>query len=238
MAEDFWHQNYALIDLLLETNLSIADIAKDLGITQAEVSKKQKELGLGWIRRRDRKMSRGQGALTQMMKRLIPGEEIINEYHIGEQLRLDVYCPKYKLAAEYHGRQHFEHITRFHERIEDFERAQQRDIRKAELCKEQGITLVVFHYHDKLDEDYVFDRLLTAIKSADTPGRIDKRPRNKSAKFSYKGSLSTKDNPYYQAAKERRREYEKNLRQKIKEERKKKNREHELDDGSERESDI
>lgn len=218
--EDFWHQNYALLDLLLETNMSVADIAKEMNISQAEVQRKQKELGLGWIRRRDRKMSRGQGALTQIMRRLIPGAEIENEYHIGERLMLDVYCPKYHLAAEYHGRQHFQHVTRFHETIYDFERAIERDTRKEQLCKELGITLVVFRYNDVLTEDLVFDRLMDAI-NVDDEIKFIKKPKIKSSLQS-KSFLTVKDNPYYEEAKERRRKYEKELRHKIKEERKKK----------------
>jgi hypothetical protein len=217
--EDFWHQNYALLDLLLETNMSIGEIAKDLGISQAEVQRKQKDLGLSWIRRRDRKMSRGQGALTQIMRKLIPGAQIINEYHIGERLMVDVYCPKYKLAAEYHGRQHFQHISRFHETIGDFERAVERDQRKADLCKEQGITLVIFRYNDVLTEDLVYDRLLGAIQADDSG--IIKKPKVKS-QLQSKSFLTVKGNPYYEEAKERRRKIEKELRHKIREERKKK----------------
>lgn len=219
MAEEFWHQNYALLDLLLSTNMSIADIAKEQGVSQSEIRKRIKELGLTWIQRKNRKMSRGQDALTQIIKKLIPNEEVVNEYHIGEQLRLDVYVPKYKLGAEYHGRQHFEHVTRFHETIDDFERAQKRDERKVELCKEQGISLVVFRYNDQLTEDYVFDRILSALNADGHV--ITKRPKNK-IKLQTKNTLSKKDNPYYDQMKERRKEQAKEMRRKIKEQRKKK----------------
>jgi hypothetical protein len=217
--EDFWSQNYALLDLLLETNMSIAEIAKELNISQAEVQRKQKDLGLGWIRRRDRKMSRGQGALTQIMQKLLPGTEIINEHHIGERLMLDVYCPKYKLAAEYHGRQHFEFIARFHDTYHDFERSKDRDERKIQLCQEHGITLVVFRYNDVLTEDLVFDRLLTAIRNDNNQVQI--KPKIKS-KLQTKSQLTVKNNPYYEEAKQRRKDYERELRRKLKEERKKK----------------
>lgn len=164
-TKDFWSDDNMLTDLLLDTNLSISDISKRMGITQTEVRKRQKELGLGWLSNRSRKMSRGQYSLTQEIKKLIPNTEILNEYHIGEQLMLDIYCPAYRLAVEYHGRQHFEYISRFHATIEDFEHAVERDERKIELCKEQGITLVIFRYCDKLTEDVVYSRLLEAIQS-------------------------------------------------------------------------
>jgi len=225
--EDFWHPNYALLDLLLDTDLSVPDIAKELKTPQVEVQKQIKDLGLSWIRRRDRKMSRGQAALMQITKRLLPGEEIINEYHIGEMLRLDIYIPKYKLCIEYHGRQHFEHIVRFHPTIDDYEKALKRDERKIELCKEQGITLVAFRYNDQLSEDIVHDRLLGAIRNSSTLDVIEKKPRNK-AKLQTRNMLSTKNNPYCDQIKERRREYEKQMRDKIKEERKLKGRQSKL----------
>ena len=89
-----------LIDLLLETSLSISAIARELDVSVNEVNKKINQLGLSWLKESRKKMSRGQTALTQIMQKILPGEEILNEYHIDDRLRFDVYCPSYKLAAE------------------------------------------------------------------------------------------------------------------------------------------
>lgn len=180
-----------LTDLLFESTLSLTDIAKELEISLAQLNKRINQLGLSWIKERHKKMSRGQTALTLVMKKLIPGEKIINEHHLGDRLKLDVFCPKYNLAAEYHGRQHFYYTQRFFESKYEFEEAQKRDQKKIDKCKEQGIALVVFRYNDKLTEQSVYDRLIEAIRNSDP---VELTPSKKN---------SIKDNEAYIAAKKR-----------------------------------
>jgi len=153
-----------LKDLLLETQLPISDIAAELGWTVPEVNKKINAIGLSWLKDRRKKMSRGQAALTEVMKKLLPKEKILNEYHIGDKLKLDVYCPKYALAAEYHGRQHYYYTSRFFDSKYDFEESVKRDERKELWCKDNGVALIIFRYTDSLSEQSVFDRLLESIR--------------------------------------------------------------------------
>lgn len=192
-----------LADLVFGTNNSFAEIATDLGVSEVWVRKRIKELGLGWVRKNKGAASRGQAALTAIMRKLLPGENILTEYPVGEGLRLDVYCPNYKLAAEFHGRQHFEFNIHFHENGWDFEQAQKRDIRKAQLCEDLGISLVVFRYNDELTEETVFNRLLDAIEHG--PAIVEEE---KPSKF--------KGNAYYEAAKQRQREYRKQAYRRMK----------------------
>lgn len=154
-----------MVDLLMETSMSLTEIAKELGWTINALNKKINQLGLNWIKTRHKKMSRGQAALTDLMQKLLPNESIVSEHHIGDRLKLDIYCPKYKIAAEYHGRQHFYYTGKFFNSKEDFEEAVERDEKKATLCQEQGIALLVFRYNDKLTEEAVFSRILEAIKN-------------------------------------------------------------------------
>jgi transposase-like protein len=192
-----------LIDLLLETNSSISAIARQLDVSVNEVNKKINQLGLSWLKESRKKMSRGQTALTQIMQKILPGEEIVNEYHIDDRLRFDVYCPSYKLAAEYHGRQHFFYTSRFFESKYEFEEAQKRDEKKVQYCKDNGIALIVFRYNDSLTEDSVYNRMLEAIRSSDYIS--DKRQKK-----------SLTDNPFYNEAKKKNSEYRKSLYRKIK----------------------
>jgi hypothetical protein len=194
-----------LIDLLMDTNMSIVDISKEIGVNVSDVNKKINQLGLNWLKNSRRKMSRGQTALTAIMKKLLPGEEIVNEFHIGDRLKFDVYCPTYKIAAEYHGRQHFYYTSRFFESKYEFLEAQKRDAKKVQYCKDNGIALVVFRYNDSLTEDSVYDRILEAIRDS------EHIPKD----ISFKKSI--KENPFYLEAKKRNSEYKKNLYQKIKE---------------------
>jgi hypothetical protein len=182
-----------MVDLLLETSMSLTDIAKELGWNLNFLNKKINQLGLSWAKERHRKMSRGQAALTAIMQKLLPNEKIVNEHYLGERLKLDIYCPKYKIGAEYHGRQHFYYTSRFFESKEDFERALERDERKIELCKEQGIALIIFRYNDKLTEEAVYERMLEAIKNSS----------ELVAKTSNNAKKSLKDNEYYLESKKR-----------------------------------
>jgi hypothetical protein len=197
-----------LTDLLFDTSLTLSQIAKEMSISINDLNKKINQLGLNWLKEHHRKMSRGQAALTSIMKKLIPGESIVNEYHVGDRLKLDVYCPKYKLAAEYHGRQHFFYTQRFFDSKYEFEEAQKRDIKKVERCKELGITLIVFRYNDQLTEDSVYDRMLQAIRESEyVPKEVVKK--------------SIKTNPAYLEAKKRNSVRRKQVYKTMKEKRKK-----------------
>lgn len=170
MRKDKWEEEVddteLMIDLLFETSLSLNEIAKEINWPLAKVNQKINQLGLSWLKESRKKMSRGQTALTNIMKKLLPGEKIVNEFYLEDKLRLDVYCPSYKLAAEYHGRQHFFYTAKFYDSKYDFIEAQKRDEKKLELCKKEGIALVVFRYNDNLNEDSVFGRMLEAIKES------------------------------------------------------------------------
>lgn len=210
MEIEYWEHDNQIIELLLESNMSVREMAADMQQPETKILSRIKMLGLEWVPKKNKGVSRGQTALTKIMQKLMPGAHIVNEFHIGESLRLDVYCPQYKLAVEYHGRQHFFHVSRFHETYDDFIRAQQRDDRKIELCKEQGIQLVSFRYCDELTEDAVFDRILDAMKTTtDDVAVIKKKPR-----------YSAKNHPQYVERKEKQNTYRRELRQKIKVERK------------------
>ncbi len=210
--EDFWSENFALRDLLLSSDLTLAEIAKELGVSQSALSKGIKEVGLDWAKRKSRKMSRGEYALTNILKRILPNENITNEFQVGERLRIDVYCPRYKVGIEYHGRQHFNHVPFFHETYEDFIRAQERDERKIELCKEQGITLIIFKYNDSLSEEIVYDRILDALREDTTCSASNKLNKKRT-------NRSVVGTPQYKEMKARKSEFGKEMRKKMKERR-------------------
>jgi hypothetical protein len=183
--------NLFLIDLLLDSNLTLSAIAKEIDLSYNDLNKRISSLGLGWIKEQKRKSSRGQSALTHVMKKLLPGQKILNEYHIGDRLKLDVYCPSYKIAAEFHGRQHFYYTQRFYESKYDFEQALKRDEKKMQKCQELGIVLVVFRYNDLLTEEAVYDRILQAIRNAKPDVKNSPEKNN------------IKNNQYYQQQKKK-----------------------------------
>lgn len=209
MYDDSIDMYNLLVELLWETNKTKQAIATEMNISVAELQKRIKYFGLDWIRRGSKKMSRGQQALTQVMRKLIPGEDILNEYHIGERLMLDVYCPKYKVAAEFHGRQHFEFIPYFHPTYDDYIRSCQRDERKLQLCDEKGITLVVFRYCDNLTEDLIYNRIMDALKETSAPKLTPKKIK-----------ITAKQSPQFEQWVLKRKAYERDLRKKIKQDKK------------------
>ena len=197
-----------LKDLLLETSLSISEIAKELGWTIPQVNKKINSIGLTWLKDSRKKMSRGQTALTAAMQKLLPGEKIINEYHIGDKLKLDVYCPKYEIAAEFHGRQHYYYTSRFFESKYDFEEAVKRDEKKEQWCVDNGVALIVFRYNDSLTEQSVFDRLLEAIRS--NPYKPKEKKKNTATSSEAYRSIKKKNSEYkkkiYRSIKEKKKQ--------------------------------
>jgi len=196
-----------LVDLLLESDLSLPAIAKEVDLSIKDLNKKIAQLGLTWIKEQRKKSSRGQSALTAVMKKLLPNEKIINEHHLGDKLRLDVYCPSYKLAAEFHGRQHFYYTERFFDSKYEFEEAQKRDIKKVQMCKEQGIALIVFRYNDLLTEESVYSRMIEAIRSSEWKNaepNIAKKPLSENAFYQQqKKKNSEHKKQVYRAIKQR-----------------------------------
>jgi len=196
-----------LTDMLFETGMPISEIAKELNFTTAYVNKRINQLGLSWVKDQRKKMSKGQSILTSVMRKLLPGEKILNEFHIGDRLKLDVYCPRYKIAAEYHGRQHFYYTQRFFDSKYEFEQAKIRDNKKAQMCAELGIALIIFRYNDSLTEASIYDRIIEAIRQSNVPAE----PKNKK---------TIKDNPLYGPAKKKNAEQRKKYYHKMKENKK------------------
>jgi len=61
----------------------------------------------------------------------------------GHNLELDGFCEDLRLAFEYQGKQHYEYIPHFHRNEGDFERQQERDKLKLELCKKHNIDVLI-----------------------------------------------------------------------------------------------
>lgn len=107
--------------------------------------------------------SEGQRRVEEIVRTLLPQEEIKFEYHVGNRLRLDMYLPRLKLGIEYHGSQHFEFVSHFHKTKEKYLEAIQRDFEKIEACNKLGIAVVIFNYDDKLTQDFVFSKISDAL---------------------------------------------------------------------------
>ena len=67
---------------------------------------------------------------------------------------LDFYLPKYNLAIECQGEQHYKSVEQFGGDCE-FLKLQERDKRKKKLCEENGVKLLYFTHYKNVDENEV-----------------------------------------------------------------------------------
>lgn len=101
-------------------------------------------IGQGWV---------SETALFHAIKSEFAEWDVIQHWRPGwlGQQHLDIYIPKLKVAIEYQGDQHSRPIDRFGG-LEAFEELKRRDAKKAEKCRENGVTLVLVHPIFSLEE--------------------------------------------------------------------------------------
>ena len=87
--------------------------------------------------------------LFLQVKKLFPGEEIVEDYFhseisrkTGYPVQFDIFLINKKIAFEYHGKQHFEDIPTFG----PIELSVSRDFEKQNLCNEFGIKLFIIPF--------------------------------------------------------------------------------------------
>ena len=100
---------------------------------------------------------KSQTKLFEKLKESFPNEEIIFEATNKviswiEKQRIDIYFPKYNIAVEYNGKQHYIPVERFGGELK-FEIQKERDELKRQKCKDNNCALFEMKY-DYSDEDY------------------------------------------------------------------------------------
>ena len=103
--------------------------------------------------------------LFYILSDIVDTSEIIRQYKDYEMFgrqSIDFYIPKYKIAIEHQGSQHFGgHF--FDDSEERYKRIQQLDRRKYEICKEHGIKLFYFSYEERYVPEVYLDTVYTDI---------------------------------------------------------------------------
>jgi hypothetical protein len=102
--------------------------------------------------------------LYKILQRLFANDEIIRHYRpewLGG-LEVDIFLPARKLAFEYQGQQHFRPMKAWggEEALVDL---RERDARKQALCRDMGITLIVFDFSEPLTESHVSGRMRAEV---------------------------------------------------------------------------
>jgi hypothetical protein len=87
--------------------------------------------------------------------------DYLNNEVTGMNLELDCYNSELRIACEYSGRQHYEHVPFFHKNKEAFRNQQYRDYMKKRMCQDLGIFLIEVPYtvkHHEI-EGYIIGKL-------------------------------------------------------------------------------
>lgn len=110
-------------------------------------------------------MSKGAQELLRLLGEIFPNQTVIKEYNISDKggLFIDLLLPRLGLGFEYDGEQHFRFIEHFHGTRENFLQARKRDLKKDELCAEQGITLVRVRFDEPLSKENILAKIDKAL---------------------------------------------------------------------------
>ncbi|MBD3306090.1 hypothetical protein GF339_06860 [candidate division KSB3 bacterium] len=102
------------------------------------------KVGEGWV---------SETELYYALKQAFPQTQVVQHGHpewLGKQ-HLDIWFPRWKIAVEYHGTQHFEPVEIFGGE-QGFAAVQERDERKLRLCTENNVVLIVATERDSHDD--------------------------------------------------------------------------------------
>lgn len=111
-------------------------------------------VGLSWRIKYGRHMRRGNESRPEFSCRMILQEiykkpfkscrpDWLRNPETGACMELDCYNEELRLAVEYNGEQHYRFIEKFHKDEEAFKKQQKRDKKKKELCRKNGVKLII-----------------------------------------------------------------------------------------------
>lgn len=151
----------------------------------------------------DGRGSNNQRKLYYMLKELYPGMDIIYEYKLPNNQRLDLFIPILGVAVEYDGEQHFNFIDSWHKDINGFISQKKADSTKDKLLHDMGIKLVRIPYSDMVND-------LEGLKSL-----IDNTPYPDIEYIPIE--IKKEKDPYLESIKNKNREFNKKIYQAYKE---------------------
>lgn len=95
------------------------------------------------------------------LERRYPSLKVEEEFHIGENLMIDIYVPSLFLAIEVDGEQHDKFNPFFHNNnVLFFNKQKKRDRRKEYLCKLKDINLFRVKSFDKRSPEEILSEIL------------------------------------------------------------------------------
>lgn len=112
-------------------------------------------------RRENARRSKRHEEILSYLGENFPFLKIEEEYHIGENLCIDIYIPSLFVAIEIDGEQHDRFNSFFHnDSLLYFNKQLKRDKKKNYLCKMNNITLIRIKHNDKRKPEEIFSSIL------------------------------------------------------------------------------
>ena len=116
----------------------------------------------------------------EIVKQLYPKENVYYQYRPSYlfsgkgQLSYDVYIEKLRIAIEYQGKQHYEPVEIFGG-SSSFEKQVERDLLKAKLSRENGVTLIYVNYWEDISTELIREKIAEARNNNDPPRLFPRR---------------------------------------------------------------
>jgi len=131
------------------------DIATELNASPSQISGTCSYRG--WTRKIKKSKSRGEEILGHLLNKKF--DKVMEQFLVGEKLRLDFFVPELNLGWEYDGEQHFRFNSHFHKSEEAFQHAKGLDRLKEDLCSRLGIHLIRIGFQEELTVDLVDQKI-------------------------------------------------------------------------------
>jgi len=97
-------------------------------------------------------------AVCNILKKLFPSARIQQDASIKvgrKTLFVDILLPRYNLAFEINGQQHYEYNSFMHGSRYGFQKKRENDSLKRMYCEDNNIKLCVVHYNDTITEELI-----------------------------------------------------------------------------------
>ena len=113
-------------------------------------------VGEGWV---------SETVLYKIVRKIFQDDEVIFHHRPEwlQGLEIDIFIPRYNLAIEYQGKQHFQPVEHWGGK-QALLKLQKRDKKKADLCTQNDIELITINYDETLSEERVRKKIDQVLK--------------------------------------------------------------------------